>query len=431
MLRRAALAVASASISFSALASTTTAGVILVDSNGFGDFTTLQEAVEAAQDGDTILVRGGEYSGFTAPDKSLTLVADTDAVVEITGRTTISNLSASHTIVLGGLSMRGVQDFFWAEPALILEANAGPVRAQRCSFTGANIGPPYAYVGSRSGSGAGIGGSSTRAAFVDCVFRGGSGANCQSCGEGFDGGTGFEIGDDSRIALYDCVVHGGDGSSGVADSGGDGGDAAHVGWGFVHSSNSTLSGGNGGTACNWFPTHGGWGGDVLELYQPGAAWRVGSSFVPGAGGAEHHSSSCDGFASPDGQPVVGDGDLFDLPTDALLMSAPYLVREGADVPLTLRGQPGTEVFLLVSGETTFRALPSWRGVRIAGSTGRLHPMMLLGTIPASGVLTAGIRMGDLPSATAAETFFLQAWGRGPTGRVLGSFAALTILDSAY
>src|SRR5262249_47362670 len=105
--------------------------------------------------------------------------------------------------------------------------------------------------------------------------------------------------------------------------------------------------------------------------------------------------------------------------------------EANDVLLTVRGEPGTEVILLLSNETTFVGLPSWRGVRVAGSTGRLHPQMILGTIPPSGVLLEGIRMGDLPAGTAADTFFLQVWGRGASGRVYGSFAALTVLDSAY
>jgi hypothetical protein len=57
--------------------------------------------------------------------------------------------------------------------------------------------------------------------------------------------------------------------------------------------------------------------------------------------------------------------------------------------------------------------------------------MLLDPIPASGVLTTGIQIGDLPAGVASGTYFLQAYATSSEGKVLGSFAALTILDSAY
>ena len=57
--------------------------------------------------------------------------------------------------------------------------------------------------------------------------------------------------------------------------------------------------------------------------------------------------------------------------------------------------------------------------------------MYLGEIPASGVITDGITVGDLPAGIAGETFFVQVRGRGTGGLVLGGFAALTVVDAAY
>ena len=52
------------SIFLAAAARASTAGVLVVAANGSGNFLDLQPAVDAAQDGDVILVRSGTYGTF-------------------------------------------------------------------------------------------------------------------------------------------------------------------------------------------------------------------------------------------------------------------------------------------------------------------------------------------------------------------------------
>jgi parallel beta-helix repeat protein len=51
-------------------------GVIVVAQDGSGDYTTITEAVAAAEDGDTILVKPGTYVGSVVIDEDLTLRGD-------------------------------------------------------------------------------------------------------------------------------------------------------------------------------------------------------------------------------------------------------------------------------------------------------------------------------------------------------------------
>ncbi len=432
MLRRPALGFAIASISVFALGGRAAANVLVVDAGGGGNFTTIQAAVDAALSGDTILVRAGTYAGFTVPDKTLSVVADTGAQVSVPGLTTVGNLAASHTIVLAGLHMTGTTS---SRTPLFVSNVAGPVRVQGCTMTGATPGSP----GLLAGTGASVLGGSTRVAFVGCTLRGGDAGTCDFCDEMPPGALGLEI-VGARVAVYDCTVTGGEGSYSIMGFsnfvGGTGGDCASVSAGFLHASNSTITGGQGGYVLDCpGPTQGGKGGDGLHLFGgnplPGA-WSIGST-IQGGPGSPHITSGCAESApgAPGSDVVTDSGTYFPLSGTRLEMDAPAVVREGNDLVLTLHGRPGAQITLLISSSTVFSAIPSWHGVRIAGNTGRLHPAMLLDPIPASGVLTTGIQIGDLPPGVASGTYFFQAFATSSEGKVLGSFAALTVLDSAY
>ncbi|MFC7177068.1 right-handed parallel beta-helix repeat-containing protein [Halosegnis marinus] len=60
-----------------ALVGTASAATLTVDDSGGADYTTIQAAVNAASDGDTILVAPGTYAGDITIDKRLTLRGDT------------------------------------------------------------------------------------------------------------------------------------------------------------------------------------------------------------------------------------------------------------------------------------------------------------------------------------------------------------------
>src|SRR6187402_1540088 len=85
------------------LASAARADVFVVDASGGGDFTTLQAAVNAAADGDTLLVRTGSYAGFLLTGKGLSIVAERGAEPKVSADVRLLSITAGHTVVLSGL----------------------------------------------------------------------------------------------------------------------------------------------------------------------------------------------------------------------------------------------------------------------------------------------------------------------------------------
>src|SRR5204862_534062 len=76
--------------------------------NGLPPFTHLQEAVDAATDGDTILIAEGVYEGFTIDDKALNLVAVPNQFVRIEGTVTVLNLAVQRTVLLSRIDVQGI-----------------------------------------------------------------------------------------------------------------------------------------------------------------------------------------------------------------------------------------------------------------------------------------------------------------------------------
>jgi len=421
------------------------ADVIVVDAGGSGQHTNLQAAVDAALDGDTLLVKAGAYSGFTVDDKSLAIVAETGAAVTVSGSVVVRNLAASRTVVLGGLQVLGATTGSMAEApgvALIVEDNAGAFRAKGCSFTGAKGAGdgwidggccyfPEHYWGwqgviARNNPGG--------VAFAGCALAGGRGAranfNCY-CGWGGAGGDALAA-TDTLAALYECTFTGGQGGSNGWEGGAGGAGARVSSTGPVaglHASASSLQGGAGGDSYDYIGcTIGGAGGDGLVRGAGTVSWGLEAALAGGAGGLPGLPHLCP--PGPAGAQTSGTGSLFDFGVQALALSAPHLARESTSVPMTVSAAPGSRVLLVTSLTSPFAALPSWKGVLLTEPPLRTR-VMGLGTVPGSGSIAFSIALGDLGVGVEAQTRFLQAYLEGPGGLQLGSFATLTVLDAAY
>jgi|GEM_PF-2825684 len=177
------------------------------DGNASGaDFSDIQAAIDAAGEGDTILLHAGEYPEFLLDGKGLNLVALEPGVrvLSIASPTTIRNVGASSFVNVSGVAFSGQQLF-----TLRLDLNSGPVWFDGCNFNGNS---PDCGCGASGGRGVRCYLSSD-VGFLRCVFRGGNG-DLGSCDYGQPGLAGGKAGDGlraitSRVEFHECYLRGG------------------------------------------------------------------------------------------------------------------------------------------------------------------------------------------------------------------------------
>jgi hypothetical protein len=420
------------------LAGTSSADVILVDAAGGGSFTQIQAAVDAAVDGDTLLVKPGSYLGFSIAGKALNIIGDVGTRPTVTKLVTVSGLAAGQTVTLARLSVAVGPGT--SGTALRVENCVGAVRCVESDLSGRDA---------TASLGAGNGVELSNApdvAFGGCTITGGHGRSSYTCV--FDvvggGGSGIYL-LNGATAVYDCTVGGGHGGNGGDRTGPGGsgmmsfasGSASQT--AFAFASRSNIHGGAGGnTDCPLYgcPNDGGAGYYMTPLFPATTAngWILDSMVVGGPAGVVLNdpggSNQCP--ADP-GEQYYGPLP-FVLPASSLGFAIPSIARAGEFLTVTFTGTPGSRVYLNDDLTTTFEAVPSWRGVLLAPfprSTAAPVRAIKWGVIPASGVLTRTYNAPQLPLGVQAQTRFLQAYRIGANGITLGSFRTLTVLDSAF
>jgi len=398
--------------------------VIVVDHSGGGDYFRIQRGVDVAADGDTVLVKGGSYPGFTITDKRVYVVAETGQTVTVNGTVSVMNLAASRDVVLAGLTVQG------SGHGLHLVSNAGSIRVQDCSllassFTGTQLCGAFVV-------------NCSDVAFADCVLEGGVDDDLDVTGVS---GSGLRA-TGSSIALYDCTVRGADGLD-VQDycpddsnQGGYAGLGAWVSSSLFFASGSSFQGGQGGSArsnCG-FSGDGGGGGHGLYVDGGSAANVLGCSFIGGQGGYEGCGSmGCFGFDGADGVPTASYGaTLTTLPGTARKLTMQALAREWpATLPVSVQGQPGDRVFLCLSRQTAFQYVANQSGVRVTPVSP--PPVVIdLGTVPGGGTLSTMIPSYELQGAVESRAYFFQTLHKLPSGqRILGTPSNLIVIDSSF
>ncbi len=410
------------------------AGVIVVDAAGGGSFTQIQQAINAAVDGDTILVKPGSYAGFSIDGKALTVVGDVGTRPTIFQSVSVVNLAQGQTLTLARLNV-GVTIAPFA-PGLDVENCDGALRCVESEFRGFN----------GTTAAGGTGGAQLElardVAISGCNIVGGAGKSGFTCV--FDvvsgGATGaFVV--NSSVAIHDSIVAGGHGGDGGDRTGPGGtgvtliaGSGLSAGSAFLSTSRSNVHGGRGGnTDCPAYgcPNDGGPSLYTLETnaLSPAVGWILDSMMAGGPAGVV-----LGGFAPCSGDPgaqYVGDVP-FQFSASGLGFAIPSVAREGQPLTVTFTGVPGSRVFLNDSLATTFEGTPSWRGVLLSPFPARGAPIREIkwGVIPTSGVLTRTYNVPQLPAGEQAQTRFLQAYRVGANGITLGSFRTLTVLDSS-
>ena len=366
------------------LSATSLAGVSTVALDGSGDFTTLRDAIVAASDGDTILVRGGLYFDAIHIDgKSLAILAQdpqNPPRIRAAGASPeifiIENLSAGQEVVLDSLNLIADgwdNDLSAFRGSLTIRDCGGQVRVQNCDLQGAEAmcaGGGSASHCSQTG-GAHVSNSDS-VFFVNCSITAGR-ALCWedsegtvSCGGNQEPALVVE-GSATRVALHDCHVFGPPGIyPGNPDyyHGWDGGPAAEVTDCFLFTSNSVFQGGPGSdgrdSTQGYLPGNGGDGGPAL-LLSNAVVKELNSLFIGGAAATGGVCTNCTPPVPPgtDGQPGPDiAGCCVESLTGAIRTSrmAGNQLLPGV-VEVTFLGVPGDVVDLLASetGGFTYQA----------------------------------------------------------------------------
>ena len=412
--------------------------VLVVDASGTG-YTDIAPAINAAADHDVVLVKGGDYSGFTIVDKSISVVADVGQLVQVHGNVAVRNLAASRDVVLGGLQIFGMSTA--AGFPLHLKSDAGGVRLYGCTVQG------FLHAG-----GAWIE-DSPDVAITGTTIAGGSGIPGLQNGDANAIGAVGSYASSARVALYDSNVIGGSGTM-TSCFGSAGGDAVRLFDSYLFAGTLYTHAGYGGSAantcfanCDGCTCDGGNGGDGLVLLDPGArppsrCDALMSEFhgaTGGIGGDIHHCCCCGIFASCHGANGytgpdldVGSGIYSPLPGMQPHFSASQNpAREQSNETLTFMGAPGDEVYLLLNDAATFVPSTVFKGVRLVARAGQPY-VAILGATDASGVLQVDFTIPELGQGVQGRVVHLQSLHRNAAGEfALGNSMQLVMLDRAF
>ena len=392
-----------------------------------GTFSAIQPAVDAAADGDTILVHAGTYAAFRVDQKSLAIAVDPVGASVTTGNITVANLAAGQRCLLSGFHVSTA-----IGPALNAHDNMGSLRCEGITnaFLSTNTTP---------GDAASIR-QCADVALTRCTLTGSAGHPIFNTF--VNPGQGLTI-VGSNVAVYDCSVQGGDGSDGhigdeglpVSPSGVARG--CSIDGGQIFCSGTSIVGGLGGhgasASCGMFHYGGdpGANGGAGLVVTSGIATVLDTLLVGGAGGAGGGAApACSEPGGADGVAGPGStGPVNTLPGAHKTLVATTLVRESMQLDVTVDGAPGDSVWLSIARDSRWVFTAARKGVTLVGPHAR---NIFLGTIPASGSLAASFPIGELGPGVQASTLLLQALCIDSSGRsTLTGSDFVVLLDSMF
>ncbi|HUR27746.1 MAG TPA: hypothetical protein VM509_06145 [Planctomycetota bacterium] len=389
---------------------------------GPGAFSTPQAAVDAAIDGDTILIAPGNYPGFKITDEALAIAVDPSGIVNC-GAVVVESLSSAKNVLVDGLNVTAASGM-----ALKLHSNLGSVRIQNCTLTGASS------VASNPGIVLGAG------AFVtgcgDVVMRnttilGGGGYSDWGASSGTD--ALFARG--SNLALYGCTVRGGYGGWADPDSsnwGGSGGDGLESPDSFVLAQQTTFTGGAGGGGGDGdFLSPGGGGGAGghgvhLRADTSGTSPEVVTRACNLSGGSGGMGGFWGGPWGVNGLPAQVSVGVVRTPVqqDLLNVTTPTRWPIGTMVPITVSGPVGSTVALLIGPDTVFVQNPSTDyALHVPGP---FYRRLAIGVVPASGSIQLNVLVPSPPGGVSTQAWQLQALNTGASSGPTSSLATAVL-----
>ncbi|MEM7305791.1 MAG: right-handed parallel beta-helix repeat-containing protein [Planctomycetota bacterium] len=398
--------------------------VWIVDSAGApgADFAQIADAVDAAADGDTILVRphlGSFYDGFTVDDKSLVIASSVPGLRFATGQlaggptytgVSVRHLDAGRSVVLRGGNFRVPSP---GNPGLLVKNCTGEVWVEDCESCGNDRAALRVL-------------DSDAVTVQRCVLNG-----CSTVGDdqsSLDEDHGLHA-INSNVYMHDTIANGqrGDSAAQGFEFAVNGGDGARVEGGFLYVSGSTVHGGDGGphfesaTLCSL----GGAGGNGLTVLEGAEVRHLDTWFEGGDGGFSY----CHGLATAGGEEIeVLDGAAAALAGTARHMELTTPVSEGAPLSVTLRGEAGEHAFAVFS--------TGHQPLHLDVLSGPLLPaqpivFLFLGIADEDGLVQIDTLAGELGAGTDVATLFLQSLFVHPAGSgpdFLGAGTTLTFVD---
>jgi len=359
------------------------------------EFTSVQAAIDAATDGDIVLLRPGTYGDANLGAKSLALAGDVGGV-EAVGR--ITSAGASGRVLLKSLKAGGTGN------AVSVNSPSCGVSIEDCDFTaisGSSIGQTRLLV--------------TSSAFVTAT---------RTLVEGSAlGGRALFVQSTPIATLYGGSFTGAHGLDTVGTPAGPGGAALRVEGGFAFVSAATCQGGSGGSAPLG-PAKAGDGGNGAELVAV-AMRSLGSTFAGGAPGVA--GSPPGDFGVP--VALFSGSTWTTLPQTARTFSASTVVREGQTATLTFGGAPGEFAGLVYAlGAGPPLHLPEWNGMLIPELA--TADALLLATLDTNGAASFSFVAPQLPAGVEGVRLVVQPlyFDAAATNVVLGPPATILIVD---
>src|SRR5262245_19294398 len=369
--------------------------------------TARQPATNAAASGAVVLVRAGTYTGFSIQAKSLSIVADAGATVDVSGSSHINLLGADQRVELQGLRLRNLQPISGpSEPPLQISDCAGIVWLEGVDATAQGWISTSSIAGLRVTNCASV-------ALLRCTVRavpafflvGGPGEPALRSLS-------------STLAIDDGTFEGATSFTHDPFGPAPGGPGADIAGGFAFASGATFKGGGGGGSL----TIGAPGGP--GLLANGTFVSLDCTFVGGPGGLAGT------FPAPTGPPTAGSGPITTLAGTARHFEITSPVRELQPATLHFKGLPGENACALLSdlSDPVF-IFPLFAGA-FCVSLGNVNAL-LFDVIPPSGASDVAIPMPDfLPSLMGGRIYF-QSFFFDPavTYVVLGPPSLFVLLDS--
>jgi hypothetical protein len=407
------------------------AAAVIVDPAGGGSFTDLQTAIDTVPDGELLVLKSGVYEpvgaiSFVVANKGLTIVADTGALVVLRGLQ-VNDLLPGRSVVVRGLTLGPTFQNFQGVASLSVSGADSTVWAEDCTILGGD-GVDIVLLGQNtSGSpGASVdgGGSLT---LRNCATSGGMGAPYSQFGGvkvyATAGGAGATV-NNARLAVLGGSLTGGNGGLGqiqnsffVGANGGNG--LTVVGTGFAHLSGTALTGGSNGL-----------GNDVSSDFAGDGLHVVGTS----AHVWLRDSTLAAGTVVPAGTPgqaqSASAGTVITLSAPARSLSVTSPLREGQLGTLSIHGQQGDAVIVLIGLASDFVPLIGKQGVFALDPSVLLLPVSLGTITDPGGQLVLPILTPNLNPVLSGLTVPMQLLVTNPGSITIEGGSVVAWLDAA-